>query len=81
MTSTFGARSRSDRWRVHTVAAGCRRAVIVALPLPLSAGVGILVGWSVGGDTSLDIVTRVVAAGLSSAATFAVIEWVALGHP
>lgn len=75
--STFAAtESQVDRWEVHKVAAACLRAVIVAVPLPLSAAVGVFVGWTVSGDTAMDIAVRVVLAGLASVASFIAIEWV-----
>lgn len=78
MTGTFGtAGSQQHRWTVHGVAAALLRVVAVAVPLPVSAGVGVLVGWSVPGQGALDVTARVVAAGLASVATFAVLEWLA----
>lgn len=76
MVSTYGTSLPGvDRWQVRKVSAACLRAVIMAVPLPLSAGVGVLVGWSVGGSAPLDILVRVVAAGLASVAAYMVIEW------
>lgn len=76
MVSTYGTSlPGADRWQVRKVSAACLRAVIMAVPLPLSAGVGVLVGWSVGGSAPLDILVRVVAAGLASVAAYMVIEW------
>lgn len=77
MMSTFAAtESQVDRWEVHKVAAACLRAVIVAVPLPLSAALGVFVGWTVSGDTAMDIAVRVVLAGLASVASFIAVEWV-----
>jgi hypothetical protein len=78
MTSTFGAvEAHKRRWTVHRLTAACLRVAVVAAPLPVSAGVGVFVGWSVSGQGALDVVARVVAAGLASVATFAVLEWLA----
>lgn len=78
MASTFGTvRSQVDRrWAVHEVAAACTRAAVVGVPLPLSVGVGVLVGWAITGGTPLDVVARIGAAGLASVVTFVMTEWV-----
>lgn len=78
MVSTLGTvRSRVDRWEVHNLAAGFLRTAITVVPLPLSAFAGVAAGWEIGGSTPIDIVGRVIAAGLVSVATFVIVEWLA----
>lgn len=77
MGSTFAAERPSGiEWPAHRVAAGFLRSALAALPLPISAGVGVIVGWTVTGDTALDIVGRVGAAGIASVVAFVLVEWV-----
>ena len=78
MTSTFGTRlARRDRWEDRGLAAALLRATVTAGPLLASVAVGMVVGWAIAGDSALDIVGRVGAAGLASVVTFVVVEWAA----
>jgi HD domain len=75
---TFGTKeSQVDRWEDHRAAAACLRALVVAVPLPLSAAAGVFVGWTIGGDTPLDIAMRVVTAGVASVLALMVLGWLA----